>query len=400
MSIKNSDTNKIKEYFDAIFKVGFFKRLFGWRTIVSMSKDAYDEILAELDDIGNADELKIKIAKLEESNTNNKEKISELLIENKILNNKISDLNSERNKNEKDIVSLNKDLDQKRNEYDKYAAQLTKTSEDLQSERQKIIDEKLEEQKQYFTKMKQTWSNHEKDVENLIRKICKNNIIEYVDKSSFPTKDKPDNTIKILDEFIVFDAKSPASDDLSNFPTYISNQTKTISKYLQDKNVKHDMFLIVPNNTLDAIKDYFYDMGEYRVYVIPKEAIEPIIKSFKKIEEYDTIKDFSPEDREKIYQVIGRFSHATKRRAQIDGYFFEEFSKIWDKVEDLPEDVVKKVDDFEISGNLLNPTTERKGKKINIKAIGKDNNKKLLSVGIQKIDKDKVEAIELYSKDN
>ncbi|MEZ4997303.1 MAG: hypothetical protein R2758_07535 [Bacteroidales bacterium] len=45
-------------------------------------------------------------------------------------------------------------------------------------------------------------------------------------KRSLPRK--PDNTIEISGEYIIFDAKSPANDDLSNFPTYIKNQADNL----------------------------------------------------------------------------------------------------------------------------------------------------------------------------
>ena len=148
-----------------------------------------------------------------------------------------------------------------------------------------INDERVAEKSSYFEKMKKKWSNHEKDIENHIQFICKNHILEYISQENFPyPRNKPDNTIKISDQYIIFDAKSPLSDDLSNFPTYIKNQTDNLKKYAKHSDVKKDLFLVIPSNTLSSIDKFTYNMGDYNVFVITKDSIEPIIISLKKIQ--------------------------------------------------------------------------------------------------------------------
>ena len=65
--------------------------------------------------------------------------------------------------------------------------------------------------------MKRQWAEHEADVKNSIIRICDVNHVNYIDK--VPFRGNPDNTIEISGEYIIFDAKSPANDDLTNFPT-------------------------------------------------------------------------------------------------------------------------------------------------------------------------------------
>ena len=92
--------------------------------------------------------------------------------------------------------------------------------------------------------MKQKWSDHERDVQTHLQLICKNNVITYISQEEFPhPRNKPDSSIEIMDQLIVFDAKSPANDDLSNFPKYIKNQTENLKKYAKHANVKNDLFL-------------------------------------------------------------------------------------------------------------------------------------------------------------
>ena len=237
--------------------------------------------------------------------------------------------------------------------------------ESLEKEKERINDERVAEKSSYFEKMKKKWSNHEKDIENHIQFICKNHILEYISQENFPyPRNKPDNTIKISEQYIIFDAKSPLSDDLSNFPTYIKNQTDNLKKYAKHSDVKKDLFLVIPSNTLSSIDKFTYNMGDYNVFVITKDSIEPIIISLKKIQDFQLVEKLSPEERDDICRIIGKFAHTTKRRIQIDQYFAEEFLDTLKKSRSqLPKEVLKRVIEFE-SAEKLNPPMEKRNKKI------------------------------------
>ena len=134
--------------------------------------------------------------------------------------------------------------------------------------------------------MKKQWKVHEDYVEQTIKKICSRYVIPYISKEKVPFKGSPDNTIQIAKEYIIFDAKSPHNDDLSNFPTYLKAQSERVKKYTKEKDVKKDVFLVVPSNTVSALKQFSYNMMDYYVYVITIDALEPIILSLQKIEDY------------------------------------------------------------------------------------------------------------------
>ncbi|MAB94764.1 MAG: hypothetical protein CMC98_01515 [Flavobacteriales bacterium] len=257
-------------------------------------------------------------------------------------------------KEENRIESLRKSLDKS-----------NALQESLEKEKERINDERVAEKLSYFEKMKKKWSNHEKDIENHIQFICKNHILEYISQENFPyPRNKPDNTIKISEQYIIFDAKSPLSDDLSNFPTYIKNQTDNLKKYAKHSDVKKDLFLVIPSNTLSSIDKFTYNMGDYNVFVITKDSIEPIIISLKKIQDFQLVEKLSPEERDDICRIIGKFAHTTKRRIQIDQYFAEEFLDTLKKSRSqLPKEVLKRVIEFE-SAEKLNPPMEKRNKKI------------------------------------
>ena len=103
----------------------------------------------------------------------------------------------------------------------KNVAQLNAIKNGLEKERERINNERVREEEERFERMKKTWAEHENNVKNKIQFICQTYLIKYVDK--VPFKGNPDNTIEICEEFIIFDAKSPASNDLSNFSNYIKS---------------------------------------------------------------------------------------------------------------------------------------------------------------------------------
>ena len=241
----------------------------------------------------------------------------------------------------------------------------TNTLQDsLRIEIARVNDERVKKEQERLEKMKLKWGEHERDIENHIRSICNNHVIEYIGQEDFPhPRNKPDNSIEIMDQLIVFDAKSPANDDLSNFPKYIKLQTENLKKYAKHDNVKKDLFLVIPSNTLSSINQFTYNIGDYSVYIITKDALEPIILGLKKIEEYEFADKLSPEERDNVCRIIGKFAHTTKRRIQIDQFFAEEFLNTLQKAKQLPTDILESVIQFE-NAEKLNPPMEKRKKQI------------------------------------
>ncbi len=255
--------------------------------------------------------------------------------------------------------------EESRNETLRKSVESTNTlQENLKNEIARVNDERVKQAQKKLEKMKSGWSEHERDIQNYIQIICKNHIINYVGQEDFPhARNKPDNSIEIMDQLIVFDAKSPANDDLNNFPKYIKNQTENLRKYAKHDNVKKDLFLVIPANTLPVITQFTYNIGDYNVNVITKDALEPIILSLKKIEDYEFVDKLSPEERDNVCRIIGKFAHTTKRRIQIDQFFAEEFLDTLKKAKHLPKDLLENVIQFE-NAEKLNPPMEKRKKQI------------------------------------
>ena len=285
--------------------------------------------------------------------------------ENTTLKEKLSNIEQERNNLKNENIFLKKE-EENRNETLRKSIESTNTlQESLTNEKERLNDLRVKETEDRLEKMKWTWGEHEKDVENHLKLICRNHVIKYISQEDFPhPRNKPDNSIEIMDQLIVFDAKSPANDDLSNFPKYIKLQTESLKKYAKHNDVKKDLFLVIPSNTLQVINKFTYNIGDYNVYIVTKDALEPIILSLKKIEEYEFADKLSPEERDNVCRIIGKFAHTTKRRIQIDQFFAEEFLDTLNKAgTQLPRDILESVIQFE-NAEKLNPPMEKRKKQI------------------------------------
>lgn len=258
-------------------------------------------------------------------------------------------------------------------EHDQRVAALNSLRQQLEDDRLRLQAERDEEIRSEYAKMEQTWKKHEEVVEQSLRSICQRHTIEYCDKEKFPVSGKkPDNSLIIADQYVIFDAKSPKnSDELGNFPLYIKTQAEAAKKYAREENVKKDIFLVVPANTVGFLDDFHLDMADYQVYIVTHECLEPVVLALRKIEDYQFVDQLSPEDREKICHVIGKFAHATKRRMQVDTYFFNEFLGLLKSCESLPDEILKKVVDYE-KAEKMNPPMEKRKKLIPIKELEHD----------------------------
>jgi len=340
-------------------------------TLLNSDIRVYKENISNL--TTESDRLKKENATNTESLSNQSKKNNDLSTELATLKQKLTGIEQELSRVRDQNTQLLTSEEFRKTEHSNAVASLQRIQEQIQNDRNKEIEDKHQSDTDRILKLKQTWSNHEELVKQEIKQICAKHTIEYLDK--VPFKGSPDNTLKIADEYIIFDAKSPGSDDLSNFPQYLKTQSESVKKYVREELVKKDIFLVVPSNTLEHLEQFVFHLADYTVFIIAIDALEPVILSLKKIEEYEFAEQLNPEDRDNICRVLGKFAHLSKRRIQIDSYFAKQVFELAYKCEtDLPTDIAQKVIAFEKS-EKLNPPTEKRAKQINLKELEKDNSK-------------------------
>lgn len=446
----DTSTDNLRKLFDSIRTISLWERIFRWGCIknqlfdaiadlqkLHVSAESYREQLIkseikfsglakdhelanaslykkeleahELKEIINKSNIKIRQLEVEGSSVSStiqaqNEQIETLEGERAGLKYELRSAIEELNQLKHQNTKLQKDDEFRKQEHSNALSTLTRIQNQIQEVRQKEVDEKNRVEQERISKLKETWSNHQENVRNTIKSICSKHTIEYVDK--VPFKGEPDNTLKICDEFVIFDAKSPAGEDMSNFPSYLKDQAEKARKYCREECVKKDIFLVVPSNTLFKLSHFVYKLADYSVYIVAVDSLEPLILSLQKLEEYEFVEQLSPEERENICRVLGKFAHLTKRRIQIDTFFIKQFMELAYKCEsDLPSDILNKVVEFE-KAEKLNPPTERRSKQISLKELEKDTSKLRSETStkgiaaIEEIISSELNKMPLYTDDN
>lgn len=223
--------------------------------------------------------------------------------------------------------------------------------------------------------LSRTWQSHETSVAETMKSIAKKYDIIRCEKNEYPNPGTPDNVFLIGGMYTIFDAKSPKNpEDLNNFPQYLKTQAEGMKKYCKYENVRKDAFLVVPISTIERLETFVYNLAEYNVYIITPESIFPIIQMLKTLENYDFAEQLSPEDRDKLCRFIGRLSHTTKRKVQIDTYFSREFVSVLRDIDTLPDEFANEIGVYEQKAKL-NPPIEKRAKMISVADVSADVSK-------------------------
>ena len=371
--MKNLET----EYIKKIISSSIFYRIFYWKNIVlmigeiknsleqyyakeqrfdSLEKENLELKSSHLSELKLNENLKTKIKILE----NEKDILSPLKIKNIELTNELNKMKQEQNS--KDAVR-----DAQIEKYEQF-------ENNAREREQREIQEKINQKEEQEQQIKRTWQDHEINVNNTIKLICQEEAITFVE--DWHHEKKPDNVIKICDEYIVFDAKSPSKNqELDNFPTYIKDQVNKLSKYAVHEDVKKHLFLVVPENTINALKVLTFNDSNYCVHVISPQALKITMWALKQIELYEFADKLSPEDRENLARVFAGSQSYIKRSIQIHNDLNE-------KGLDLIEQNMKLISKESLKGLKENALEFEKGDVVN---VSKQNRGKIIDLEKEEI---------------
>jgi predicted nuclease with TOPRIM domain len=105
------------------------------------------------------------------------ESFEKLKTENTTLKEKLSNTENERNQLKTKNTTLEKEEENRIKEFKKAIDSTNTLQESLEKEKERLNDERVKEKEAHFNNMKKQWREHEKDVENHLQMICKNNVI-------------------------------------------------------------------------------------------------------------------------------------------------------------------------------------------------------------------------------
>lgn len=340
-------------------QLSFWKRLFGWGQVRQQSYDAITEFaqLKETIDRFSVEQQqqKDKLLTAENSLSHLKEENAILRAEMKPLHNRIEELTRE-------SVRLRENEEQRLRDHERKVQQANQLWQQIENDRKRLDAERTAEREARYEEIRKSWSMHEDFVKQRIREICVAHDVEYADNHTL--EKKPDCVIRINDEYVIFDAKAPGDPNRpESFPTYVRNQTSEMEKYAKQEGVRKEVFLVVPAEVVSRVRQLIYQIAGYTVHVITPDALETIIFGLKKLEMYENLNDLSPEEREVICGVIGKFVHLTKRRVQVDQHWAFEILSLLSKAKALPLDFTDMIAKYERNG-LYNPEPDRRGRSV------------------------------------
>jgi len=369
----------VKQLIQEVNSIGFWKVLFGWTRIKKFLVESFFDI-QKLLDIGEQNQIELEkiqreLDQSEAKFNSTQQRISELQQDKASQATELSSLRERIRELDSEVINLKKVDEVRYTEHQKSVQALVELKQSVVEE--KRLEKEAKEQAIFdrVEYQKRTWQRHQQDVKNKVMLLCEKHTIQYID--DVPFKGDPDNTVQICNQFQVLDSKSPRGEDLNNFPIYISKEAQAAKKYAEKKDVRPDIYFVVPSNTLEVLTQTVFEFERHRVFVIPIEALEPTLLNLKRIEEFEFIQEFSPEDRDAICRIIGRLIHNVKRRVQIDISMGRETMSLASDCERLlPEEIAKEV--LTVERNIIiNPTKEMKGKEIPLED---------LKTGLQKIE--------------
>ena len=375
--------NILKQFFQEVNSIGPLGRIFRWNSIKRLLVDAMSELQTLVDTNekfrAQLDETTRELDSVGLQVTASEKRVADLQRDKDLQNAELVQLRNKTNELSAQIVRLQKTDEERVSEQLKAMSTLTSLQNRVAEERNKEVAAKQQAEITALEQQKETWSRHQTDTKNKIKLLCEKHTIEYVDK--VPFRGDPDNTILICGEMVVFDAKSPANADLTNFPNYLKGQAEAASKYADKENVRSDIFFVVPANTLPVLTNTIYEFAKHRVFIIPAESLEPVFLNLKKIEDYEFAEQLSPEARENICRILGRLAHHIKRRVQVDNFFGKEaLSLAGDCDTLLPMEIIDEVVKIE-RAIRLNPPQERSGKGMALADLQKET--RLVEKGLE-----------------
>ena len=365
--------DNLTNFFNQFITLSFWSRLFSWGQIRKTATVALKELQALSTTLKEQEkeiyDLKAQLTTIIQDKNHLKSTLNaaevdkqEYKAKNAILNTRLEERDNKITELSSKVQALEAQQENLRKRSDVELNRLMQSRDSFENDKQKLHEEQLAKQKERFEKMKLTWSTHEAQVEQDIRALCDRHIIKYLE--DVPFHGRPDNAIKICEEIIIFDAKSPANDDLNNFPKYIQSQAENAKKYANKEGVRKDVYLVVPSTTVEVIKQWTYELADYTVYIITRDALEPVLLSLKRLEDYEFAEQLSPEERTSIVRLLAKFAHNSKRKIQIDQFFADEFLQLLKRCErELPADFQQEVVEME-KQQKLNPPMENRKKMI------------------------------------
>lgn len=191
------------------------------------------------------------------------------------------------------------------------------------------------------------WAEHEVGVIAHLSDLCKQSELMFPFFTNvnlpkgFHGSLKPDFMIEFLSQYVIFDAKVSKS---SNLAQYIADQVKkTAQKLKGNPQIYPTVFLVVPVAAIGELKKFSYYEEGVNFFIVPPQAVAPVLASLKRIEAYEFAKEMDPQERENIVDLVAHLNFHIATRNAIESYLIEHGVATLDKVQELNAELAKEI---------------------------------------------------------
>ncbi|HJK03515.1 MAG TPA: hypothetical protein O0X30_04780, partial [Methanocorpusculum sp.] len=259
----------------------------------------------------------------------------------------------------------------------KYAV-LAAEAERLSALSSKLAEERKAEEEEAEQRMQEIFAEHHDRVGELLERVCSELHLDLRTAETYRGEASPEFAVLVNSSYVFFNTAAPASSaEAEEFASRVSGEAELLFEAAKEDGVRGEAYLVVPNTVAAQLAELVFSSERCTVFVVTPEAVEPIVRTLQRIEEYEFARQITPFELDQICRFVGELSHMTKRKIVLDTYFSNEMLEILQKTENLPTDVVADVTAYE-NAVRLNPPAERDATVLTVPS---------LSAKVQKLEK-------------
>jgi hypothetical protein len=191
----------------------------------------------------------------------------------------------------------------------------------LEQERSRVLECERQAAKEAERNRTRIWAIHEDSAKTTMREVCQKFDIALptFDNTNLPDGFdpglKPDFMVQLLGQYVIFD---PKSSQAHNLQTYVQSQVKATAKKIRDsesfRDIYRTVFFVVPHMALQELRTTHFVEDGLTFHVISVEAFEPILRTLKRLEDYELADGLDPQEREDIVNVIATYDQHVRQQ--------------------------------------------------------------------------------------
>jgi hypothetical protein len=271
----------------------------------------------------------------------------------------IDDLQKELNTATNELTARQTEIDRYVKERDaKYTALV------VEAERLNALSTKFEEERKTAEiatrrNMQGIFERHRTHVGEILTEICADLHLDLKTEATYRGTSCPNFALLVNNNYVFFNTASPASqDEIPDFARHVTEKATELLEAAKEDGVRGEAYLVVPSAVAADLREFEFESVRCTVFVVTPEALQAIVRTLKRIEDYEFARQITPFELDQICRFIGELSHMTKRKIALDTYFSNEMLEILQKVENLPTDVAVNITGYENTVRI-NPPVER-----------------------------------------